>query len=150
MAKMCELTRNSSERVFHQCSTVSLVPALPATPDDLDVEYEEEERVPPWRRAVPRTPRQVTASSGRARARFHPMVFIRAGLLLALLLWIGVTQVLAWGNGVLDLLQYGNPRTYQTDAVVGQDDSAAHPNHFLALNLHGQTSEQAERFGLSS
>ena len=71
------------------------------------MEEEEEERVPPWRRAVPRTPRQATASSGRARARFHPMVFIRAGLLLALLLWIGVTQVLAWGNGVLDLLQYG-------------------------------------------
>src|SRR5258708_9777019 len=33
---------------------------------------------------------------------------------------------------------YINPRTYQTDAVVGQGDSALHPSHFVAMNLHGQ------------
>src|SRR5260370_35615801 len=58
--------------------------------------------------------------------------------MLTILLWIGVPQVIAWGNGVLDLLHYGNPRTYQTDQVVGQGDSALHPSHFVALNLRGQ------------
>jgi len=38
----------------------------------------------------------------------------------------------------LDDRQYGFPRTYQVDAVVGHGDSAAHPSHFIALNLHGQ------------
>jgi len=36
-----------------------------------------------------------------------------------------------------DDLHYGYPRTYQTDAVVGHGDSASHPSHFIALNLHG-------------
>jgi len=38
----------------------------------------------------------------------------------------------------LDDRQYGFPRTYQVDAVVGHGDSAAHPSHFIALNLQGQ------------
>jgi hypothetical protein len=33
---------------------------------------------------------------------------------------------------------YGYPRTYQTDAVVGHQDSPAHPSHFTFENLHGQ------------
>jgi hypothetical protein len=105
-------------------------------PDDL--EDEEEEWVPPWRRPVAPTPRQATTQPGRARSRFHPLFFIGVGLLFAILLGIGVIQVIAWGNGVLDLLHYGNPRTYQTDAVVGQGDSLLHPSHFVALNLRGQ------------
>jgi hypothetical protein len=109
----------------------------PAVVSD-DLEDEEEERVPPWRHAVPRAPRQAKARPGRAWSRLHPLFFVGVGLLFAVLLWIGVTQVIAWGNGVLDLLHYGNPRTYQTDAVVGQGDSLLHPSHFVALNLRGQ------------
>jgi len=109
----------------------------PVVSDDLDVE-EEEERVLPWRRPGAPVPRQAKAPPGRARSRLHPLFFIGVGLLCAILLWIGVTQVIAWGNGVLDLLHYGNPRTYQTDQVVGQGDSLLHPSHFEALNLRGQ------------
>ena len=29
-------------------------------------------------------------------------------------------------------------RTAQLDAVVGHNDSAAHPTHFIFINLHGQ------------
>jgi hypothetical protein len=65
-------------------------------------------------------------------------MFVAIGLLSALLLWIGLTWLMAWGSSVLDLLRYGYPRTYQVDAVVGQGDSPEHPSHFLALNLHGQ------------
>jgi len=46
--------------------------------------------------------------------------------------------LLGWIGRSLDDLHYGYPRTYQTDAVVGQGDDAAHPSHFLAVNLHGQ------------
>jgi hypothetical protein len=66
------------------------------------------------------------------------LFFVGVGLLLTVLLWIGVTQVIIWSTGVLDLMHYGNPRTYQTDAVVGQGDNAGHPSHFVALNLRGQ------------
>jgi hypothetical protein len=35
-----------------------------------------------------------------------------------------------------DDLHYGYPRTYQTDARVGHNDTEI-PSHFIALNLHG-------------
>ena len=38
----------------------------------------------------------------------------------------------------MDDLHYGRPRTYQVDAVVGQNDSVARPSHFIALNIKGQ------------
>lgn len=43
-----------------------------------------------------------------------------------------------WGNNVLNGLRYGYPRTFQMDAVVGHQDSASAPSHFLAINLRGQ------------
>src|SRR5260370_37756509 len=124
------LTRKPLRRADARSTTPSVVL------DDL--EDEEEERVPPWRRPSAPAPRKVAAPPGRARSRLHPLFFVGVGLLLTILLWIGVTQVIAWGNGVLDLFHYGNPRTYQTDQVVGQGDSALHPSHFVAMNLHGQ------------
>lgn len=33
-------------------------------------------------------------------------------------------------------LHYGTPRTYQMEAVVGHNDSAGLPSHFIAMNLH--------------
>ncbi|HEU5382561.1 MAG TPA: hypothetical protein VFV38_44705 [Ktedonobacteraceae bacterium] len=59
-------------------------------------------------------------------------------MLLTIGLWVGVTQAVAWGTGVLDLMRYGSPRTFQIDAVVGQGDSPHHPSHFIAINLHSQ------------
>ena len=38
----------------------------------------------------------------------------------------------------MDDFKYGMPRTSQTDMVVGHSDSADHPSHFIAVNLHGQ------------
>ena len=42
------------------------------------------------------------------------------------------------GQGKYNDIVYGYPRTFQTDAVVGHNDSTQHPSHFIALNLHGQ------------
>jgi len=110
--------------------------AAPITADDLASE-ESTPRAPSQRRTRASTPRQ-DQPSVRVKQRIRPLVFVLIGLLSALLLWIGLTSLMAWGSGVLDLLRYGYPRTYQVDAVVGQGDNAAHPSHFLALNLHGQ------------
>jgi hypothetical protein len=109
------------------------VTAAPVVPDDLDLE--EEER-PPRRRSVAPAPRR-PAPQARTRRQFHPLFFIGLGLLLTILLWIGITQALSWGNAELNKLKYGDPPTYQVDAVVGQGDSTLHPSHFVAINLRG-------------
>jgi hypothetical protein len=106
-------------------------------PDDLDLE-KEEKRVPRWQPATPPSPHHVTTPPVHARSRVRPWFFVGIGLLFAVLLWICVSQVIAWGAGVLDFIHYGDPRTFQTDAMVGQGDSPQHPSHSIALNLHGQ------------
>ncbi len=55
-----------------------------------------------------------------------------------------VALILLWGVGSLlwttlsNQLTYGFPRTTQLDAVLGDQDSVAHPSHLVVLNLHGQ------------
>ncbi|MBO0794064.1 MAG: hypothetical protein J2P36_24375 [Ktedonobacteraceae bacterium] len=44
----------------------------------------------------------------------------------------------AWGTTFSNDLRYGRPRTFQTDAVVGHQDSKTHPSHFIAVNLNGR------------
>lgn len=70
--------------------------------------------------------------------KHHWLLFAGAGMMAALVLvlvcsWIGS----AWQAHQVDAM-YGYPRTSQVDAVVGHDDSAAHPSHFIFLNLHAQ------------
>lgn len=105
--------------------------ALPIAPDERDLE---EDRPPARRSRVkpPLAPRQT-----RTKRRFHPLFFVGIGLLATILLWIGITQLMAWGTNEYNTLVYGYPRTFQIDAVVGQGDSAQHPSHFVAINLHG-------------
>jgi hypothetical protein len=112
--------------------------AANVVPDDRD--QEEEGYPPPWRRIDPPVlHRKATLpSSARTRRRVHPLLFVGVGLLAFVLLWAGVTQALIWGTTVLNGLRYGYPRTFQVDAVVGHQDSAGTPSHFLALNLRGQ------------
>jgi hypothetical protein len=69
----------------------------------------------------------------------HWMLYVGVGMIAALALWVTASSLLAWGTNKYDDLIYGNPRISQTDAVVGHNnDSQAHPSHFIALNLHGQ------------
>ncbi|GCE07727.1 hypothetical protein [Dictyobacter aurantiacus] len=54
--------------------------------------------------------------------------------LLAILLaqWLG-----GWVSLISDDLHYGRPRTFQTDAFVGHEQTGQ-PSHFVALNIKGQ------------
>jgi hypothetical protein len=74
----------------------------------------------------------------RRRGRFHPLFWFGAGLLVLLLLIIGASQLIAWGTVKWDDWRYGNPRTFQMDALVGHHDDPAHLTHLLAINLHGE------------
>ena len=93
---------------------------------------------PPRRRTTVdvRTPAKETPRL--KRTRFHPLVFVGLGLFMMIIGWLSFSALSSWWSVTQDDWQYGRPRTYQTDAVVGHGDSASHPSHFIALNLNGQ------------
>lgn len=97
---------------------------------------------PPVRRSHPGVSRPAPATAPvmprrSPRARMHPLLFLGLGMLGMLVLWVLLSAGLGWWTTTLDDLHYGNPRTFQLDAVVGHNDAARNPSHFLALNLHG-------------
>jgi hypothetical protein len=78
----------------------------------------------------------VQRSQPLPRRQFHWLVY--AGLLLIVMLlgWVVLSFVTGWWQTWQDDLHFGRPRTYQTDAVVGHNDSPTTPSHFLAINLN--------------
>lgn len=59
------------------------------------------------------------------------------GMIVALVAVLLGQFLMGWFSTTWDDLNYGRPRTYQIDAIVGHE--AGHtPSHFLALNLHGR------------
>jgi len=71
------------------------------------------------------------------KREIHWMLILGMGMIVALLLWAGLSALSTWWtNHQLDAT-YGYPRTYQTDAVVGHNDSPDHMSHFIFLNLNG-------------
>jgi len=69
----------------------------------------------------------------------HWSVYLVTGMATMTALVIGLYSLGSWWQHVQDDWTYGMPRTYQTDAVVGQNhDSSSHPSHFLAVNLKGR------------
>ncbi len=53
-----------------------------------------------------------------------------------LALWTMLSVAISWGQTTLDDLRYGRPRTYQVDQLVGHNEAAGIPSHFIALNLN--------------
>jgi hypothetical protein len=69
--------------------------------------------------------------------RLHWSVILGLGMILALVLWIGASEALAWWtNHQLDVT-FGMPRISQADALVYPADTQAHPSHYIFLNLNG-------------
>src|SRR5712691_6967555 len=76
----------------------------------------------------PKTPR-LTRTGGRRRGmlRAHPLLLLGLGMILMLVWWTLLLLAVSWWNTTWDDLHYGRPRTFQIDAVVGQNDSPSSP-----------------------
>ena len=68
-------------------------------------------------------------------SRLHWTVYVGMAMLVMLVGWIALTSLASWWQVPQDDWHYGRPRTFQTDYVVGHNDSATNPSHFLAINL---------------
>jgi hypothetical protein len=72
------------------------------------------------------------------RLPFHWLVFIGLAMLIMIIGWVAFNALGSWWQITQDDWHYGRPRTFQTDAVVGHNDSPGHPSHFIAVNLNRQ------------
>lgn len=79
-----------------------------------------------------------TSVRHRGILRAHPLLLLGIGMITMLVLWSLLTVAISWWNTTWDDIHYGRPRTFQMDVVVGQNDSAANPSRFIALNLNGR------------
>lgn len=91
---------------------------------------------------LPRTPRPGGIGIKRVRRVFpqraHPLLYLGIGMIAMLTLWTLLTSAVNWWNTTMDDIHYGRPRTFQIDAVVGHNDSAENPSHFIAINLNSR------------
>jgi hypothetical protein len=69
------------------------------------------------------------------RRRF-PLVAIGIGMMVMILIVICLSAWNSWWHTYQDDQQFGRPRTFQMDAVVGHEDSPSNPTHFIFINLH--------------
>ena len=78
-----------------------------------------------------------TASKPEMQGHIHVhwLVLVGCAMTATVILMIGLQIALSMATISYDDLRYGRPRTYQLDAVVGQNDSISHKTHFTAMNL---------------
>ena|SRR5579884_1642391 len=89
-------------------------------------------------RSTRTTTQQQKETKPKPKRNIHWLFYVGVGMIASIVLWMAGSTVLAWGLQIRDNLTYGTPRTYQTDAVVGHNDSQQKPSHFIAMNLNRQ------------
>ena len=72
----------------------------------------------------------------QAKRHIHPLVYLGVGMLAMAAIFLLLSSAGTWIQTTKDDLTYGRPRTFNIDAVVGHNDSAANPTHFIAINLN--------------
>ena len=82
------------------------------------------------------TPLPRQEETARPRRRVHWSLILGTGMMLMFVLWILGNMLINWWNVTQDDIHYGRPRTFQTDAVVGHNDSVRAPSHFIAVNFN--------------
>ncbi len=139
-----DIPRSSTSVVRYGPATTSSFPRItqPTTP------IPQRQSKNTTRDLPPRTPRPgVTIASSPMKKlglvqqlkHMHWLFLVGLGMAVVIILWMIGSVVLNWGMQRYNDLRYGNPRTYQTDAVVGQGgDSATKPSHFIAMNWNHQ------------
>ncbi|GHO88200.1 hypothetical protein [Dictyobacter formicarum] len=103
--------------------------------------------IPPWVRASQalQQPRPHHQFPGQAvllhfQTRFPSAslaTLVSLGMVIMLLLILIGQGIASWTSTVVTDWQYGRPRTFQTDAFVGHEQTGQ-PSHFVALNVRGQ------------
>jgi hypothetical protein len=71
------------------------------------------------------------------KRKVHWMLILGVGMIVMLLLWVSLSWVTTWWTHHQLDTTYEFPRVSQADAVVYPGDTAAHPSHYLFLNLNG-------------
>ncbi len=104
----------------------------------LHVRQTEEDHTATPDRTLPAPRLRRKGSKGKGRVRGHPLLYLGIGMIAMLALWTLLTIAVSWWNTTWDDIHYGRPRTFQTDAVVGHNDSQANPSHFIAINLNAR------------
>jgi hypothetical protein len=72
----------------------------------------------------------------RQKRSIHPLLYLGVGMIAMLALFLLLSSAATWIQTTKDDLTYGRPRTFQTNAVVGHNDSSTNPSHFIAINLY--------------
>ena len=139
--------RTTQHQVIQRASRQPTHTQLP--PDD-DEDFADDDYTTSMPRSAIRYPlgRPYTYQQGNRRIVLHPepppkrskhwLVYVGIGMIAMLALWVGLQMLGSWWSAHQLDAAYGFPRTYQVDAVVGHDDSANHPTHFIFLNLKGR------------
>jgi len=68
--------------------------------------------------------------------RPHWLLYVGLAMLIMVVGWVLFNSAVNWWQVTQDDWHYGRPRTFQINDVVGHNDSAANPSHFIALNLN--------------
>src|SRR5215469_13869725 len=88
---------------------------------------------------LPKMPRKMPAGSkGKFWRGAHPLLYLGIGMIVMLALWTLLSLAVSWGSTTLNDLRFGRPRTFQIDEVVGHNDGASNPSHFIAINLNSR------------
>lgn len=91
-------------------------------------EYEDE--------SISRRSSELLSNPVKEPRRFHWLVFVGLAMMVVLVAWMLISMFMSWWQVTQDDIHYGRPRTYQTEQVVGHNDSTGNPSHFIALNLN--------------
>jgi len=76
------------------------------------------------------------AKARKQKRSIHPLLYLGVGMIAMLALFVLLSSAATWIQEKQNDLIYGRPRTFQIDFVVGHNDSAANPSHFIAINLN--------------
>lgn len=68
----------------------------------------------------------------------HWSIYVCTGMIVTFFLIVLSNALWTIAINQWNTIHYGMPRTFHIDAVVGHQDSPAHPSHFLAMNNHGR------------
>jgi hypothetical protein len=124
----------ASQRTYRAPSTVP--PRRAATQGNIPIVQGQRHRITQSDDVTSRHSDQLELSEPGAKPRLHWMVFVGMAMFTMLIGWVALTTLANWWQVTQDDWHYGRPRTYQIDQVVGHNDSAVNPSHFIALNLN--------------